>query len=118
MSRKPQLKITKSIKLEKVRSVSCTPHVISKYLRIMGFAVIRKHFFAEAWFEKLHYILLKHKLLDRSHAVFNVDESDFLDNPGRLSVVVKRSTKHPVSSHAGTRKRYTTILMCTSANGK
>ena len=117
MSRHPELKITKSIKLEKARLVSCTPHLINEYQRIMGFAVISKRFFA-GWFEKLNCILLKHKLLHRSHALFNVDESCFSDDPRRLSVVAKRSTKHPVSSHAGTGKIYTIILTCTSANGK
>ncbi|CAF1473829.1 unnamed protein product [Rotaria magnacalcarata] len=46
------------------------------------------------------------------------DECGFLDDPGRLSVIVKRSTKYPIASHSGTGKNLTTVLVCTSANGK
>lgn len=75
-------------------------------------------YFVENWFETLHHTLVKHKLLDRPNSIFNVDESGFLDDPGRLSVIVKRSNKYPIASHSGTGKNLTTVLMCTSASGK
>ncbi|CAF4787899.1 unnamed protein product, partial [Rotaria magnacalcarata] len=42
----------------------------------------------------------------------------FNDDPGRKQVIVKRSTKYPTSSHSGTGKAHTTVLMCTSASGE
>jgi hypothetical protein len=56
--------------------------------------------------------------LNRPDAIFNVDESGFFDDPGRRSVVVKRSTKHIISSQSGTGKEMTTVVMCTSASGQ
>ncbi|CAF3032898.1 unnamed protein product [Rotaria socialis] len=100
MTRHPELKVTQSMKLEKVRSVSCNPQAI------------------QGWFKNLHDVLVKYKLLDRPNAIFNVDECGFLDDPGRLCVIVKRSTKYPIASHSGTGKNLTTVLVCSSANGK
>ncbi|CAF4440171.1 unnamed protein product, partial [Rotaria magnacalcarata] len=65
MTRHPELKVTQSMKLEKVRSVSCNPQAI------------------QGWFKNLHDVLVKYKLLDRPNAIFNVDECGFLDDPGR-----------------------------------
>ncbi|CAF3129795.1 unnamed protein product [Rotaria sp. Silwood2] len=101
MARHPDLKLTKCENLEKARSISCTPLVLKR------------------WFEVLHGVLSKYKLLDaRPDAIFNVDESGFFLDPGRRSVVVKRSTKHVISSQSGSDKEMTTVLICTSASGK
>ena len=59
----------------------------------------------------------KKTLLNRPDVIFNVDESDFTNDPGRKQVIVKRSTKHPTSVHSGSGKTHTTVLMCTSASG-
>ncbi|CAF1524853.1 unnamed protein product [Adineta steineri] len=100
MHRHHDLKLTKCENLEKTRSVSCTPLIIQR------------------WFETLHGVLSKHKLLDRPNAIFNVDESGFFNDPGRRSVVVRRSTKRVISSQSGSGKEMTTVLICTSASGK
>ena len=72
---------------------------------------------SEKWFQRLKGVLEKKNLLNRSDAVFNVDESGFTDDPGRKQVIVKRSTKHSTSVHSGSEKTHTTVLMCTSASG-
>ena len=121
MSRHRDLKLTKCQNLEKSRSVSCTPQVISKWLLIKTGPIDQNHFFLlilEGWFQTLHGVLSKHKLFDRPNAIFNVDESGFLNDPGRRSVVVRRSTKHVISSQAGSGKEMVTVLICTSASGK
>lgn len=59
---------------------------------------------SEGWFETLKGVLSKHNLFDRPNAIFNVDESGFFDDPGRRSVVIKRSTKHVIASQSGTGK--------------
>ena len=73
---------------------------------------------SDRWFETLHEVLSKNKLLDRPNAIFNVDESEFFSDPGRRSVIVKRSMKHVISSQSGSGKEMTTVLICTSAIGK
>ena len=121
MARHRDLKLAKCENLEKARSVSCTPLVISKYLPMVLILIDQNDsssFILEGWFETLHGVLTKHKLLDRPNAIFNVDESGFFDDPGRRSVVVKRSTKHVTASQSGTGKEMTTVLMCTSASGR
>ena len=45
-------------------------------------------------------------------------ESGFGDDPGKRTVIIKRDSKHAISSQSGTGKSYTTVLMCTSANGE
>jgi hypothetical protein len=75
-------------------------------------------FILDGWFETLKGVLTKYNLFDRPNAIFNVDESGFFDDPGRRSVVVKRSTKHVIASQSGTGKQMTTVLICTSASGK
>lgn len=58
-------------------------------------------------------------LLDRRpDAIWNVDESGFGDDPGRHQVIVRRPTRHPIVVQSGTGKTYTTVLLCTSANGQ
>ena len=47
-----------------------------------------------------------------------MDESGFTDDPSRKQVIVRRSTKHPISPHGGSGKSHTTVLMCTSASGE
>lgn len=57
-------------------------------------------------------------LFNRPDAIWNVDETGFSDDPGRRQVVVKRTSKYAISSHSGSGKTYTTVLMCTSASGE
>ncbi|CAM4971740.1 unnamed protein product [Rotaria socialis] len=63
------------------------------------------------WFDHLKHVLEKNQLFNRPDAIWNVDESGFTDDPGRKQVIVKRSTKYPTSSHSGTGKTHTTVLM-------
>ncbi|CAF3738952.1 unnamed protein product [Rotaria socialis] len=101
MSRwRDRLKIATSMKLERIRSQSCTKEVITK------------------WFERLHVVLSKLKLLDKPASIWNVDESGFFDDPGRRQVIVKRSTRYAISSQSGSGKSMTTVLLCTSAAGR
>ena len=121
MSRHRNLKLAKCENLEKARSVSCTPQVVRKYLLFERDLIVKNHFYSlisDCWFETLNKVLTKHKLHDRPNAIFNVDESGFFNDPGRRSVVVKRSTKHVISSQSGSGKEMTTILISTSASGK
>ncbi|CAF2918027.1 unnamed protein product [Rotaria sp. Silwood2] len=95
-----EIKLAKTVKLEKSRSVACRKEII------------------DAWFKHLREVLEKFQLLDRPEALWNADESGFFEDPGRRSVVVKRGTKHAISSQSGTGKSMTTVLMCVSANGE
>ncbi|CAF4986124.1 unnamed protein product, partial [Rotaria sp. Silwood1] len=99
-----ELKLKKTEKLEKVRSNACRQETISMYacrnLSIASFTFTVKI------------------CLHRPEALWNVDESGFLDDPGRRSVVIKRTTKHAISSHSGTGKSHTTLVICTSASGE
>ena len=70
------------------------------------------------WFEHLKDARTKNNLFNRPDAIWNVDESGFTDDPSRKQVIVRRSTKHPISSHGGSGKYHTTVLMCTSASGE
>ncbi|CAF3603725.1 unnamed protein product, partial [Rotaria sp. Silwood2] len=63
-------------------------------------------------------VLTTHNLFNRPDAIWNVDESGFTDDPGRKQVVVTRSNKHPTSSHSGSGKSHTTVLICASAIGE
>ncbi|CAF2132996.1 unnamed protein product [Rotaria magnacalcarata] len=101
MSRwRDKLKIATSMKLERIRSQSCTKEVITK------------------WFERLHVVLSKLKLLDKPASIWNVDESGFFEDSGRRQVIVKRSTRYAISSQSGSGKSMTTVLLCTSAAGR
>ncbi|CAF1507951.1 unnamed protein product [Rotaria sordida] len=95
-----RLKIATSMKLERIRSQSCTKEVATK------------------WFEHLRAVLTKLKLFNKPASIWNVDESGFFDDPGRRQVVVKRSTRYPVASQSGSGKSMTTVLLCTSAAGR
>ncbi|CAF4193164.1 unnamed protein product, partial [Rotaria sordida] len=95
-----EIKLAKTVKLEKSRSVACRKEII------------------DAWFKHLREVLEKFQLLDRPEALWNADESGFFEDPGRRSVVVKRGTKHAISSQSGTGKSMTTVLMCVCANGE
>ncbi|CAF3621241.1 unnamed protein product [Rotaria sp. Silwood1] len=95
-----ELKLKKTEKLEKVRSNACRQETINN------------------WFEHLRNVFKKFNLFNRPEALWNVDESGFLDDPGRRSVVIKRTTKHAISSHSGTGKSHTTLVICTSASGE
>ncbi|CAF3053425.1 unnamed protein product [Rotaria sp. Silwood2] len=97
---KDDLKLVKDVKLEKVRSTACTKEVVVK------------------WFAHLKDVLTTHNLFNRPDAIWNVDESGFTDDPGRKQVVVTRSNKHPTSSHSGSGKSHTTVLICASAIGE
>ena len=57
--------------------------------------------------------LTKSNLFNRPDAIWNVDESGVTDGPSKKQVIVRRSTKHPISSHEGSGKSHTTALMCT-----
>ncbi|CAM4822785.1 unnamed protein product [Rotaria magnacalcarata] len=70
-----RLKTMKSIRLEKLRA-GVTKEVVN------------------GWFLKLHSVLKKLDLLDKPSNIFNADESDFGDDPGRKVVLVKRGTKY------------------------
>ncbi|CAF5229375.1 unnamed protein product, partial [Rotaria magnacalcarata] len=70
------------------------------------------------WFERLHVVLSKLKLLDKPASIWNVDESGFFEDPGRRQVIVKRSTRYAISSQSGSGKSMTTVLLCTSAAGR
>ena len=72
----------------------------------------------DRWFARLDTVLTKHNLKNRPEAIYNMDESGFSDDPGRYSVIVKRSTKCATSSHSGTGKSHSTVLMCSSAAGE
>ncbi|CAF3747959.1 unnamed protein product, partial [Rotaria sordida] len=63
-------------------------------------------------FEKWQLPLLRRSVIEIARA-FMIE----LD-PGRRSVVVKRSTKHVISSQSGSGKEMTTVLICASASGK
>ncbi|CAF2689825.1 unnamed protein product [Rotaria sp. Silwood2] len=95
-----ELKLKKTEKLEKVRSNACRREIV------------------ENWFEHLRSVFKKFDLFNRPDALWNVDEAGFLDDPGRRSVVIKRTTKHAISSHSGTGKSHTTLVICTSASGE
>ena len=76
-------------------------------------------FLLDGWFDRIRLVLADLNLLDRRpEAIWNVDESGFGDDPGRHQVIVRRSTRHVITAHAGTVKTYTTVLLCTSANGQ
>ncbi|CAF1636094.1 unnamed protein product, partial [Didymodactylos carnosus] len=94
-----ELKTMKTSPLEKIRSQSLTPDVI-------------KH-----WFNRSKLIMAKLNLFDRPQSIYNVDESGFSDHAGRKTVIVKRSTKIAISTHGGSGKSFTTVLLCTSASG-
>lgn len=74
--------------------------------------------FLENWFKHLEDVFTKYNLFNRPEALWNVDETGFNDDPGRRSVVIKRTTKHATSSQSGTGKSHTTILACISASGE
>jgi hypothetical protein len=82
------------------------------------FSVKLNILFTDNWFKHLHGVLKKYNLFNRPEALWNADEAGFTDDPGRRSVVIKRSTKHATSSQSGTGKSHTTLLICTSASGE
>ncbi|CAF4149234.1 unnamed protein product [Rotaria sp. Silwood2] len=101
MSRwRDRLKIMTSMKLERIRSQSCTREVITK------------------WFDRLRSVLTELNLSDKPASIWNVDESGFFDDPGRRQVIVKRSTRYAIASQSGTGKAMTTVILCTSAAGR
>ena len=80
----------------------------SVYLLLEQGLIDQNHFvllILEGWFETLQEVLSKHKLFDRQNAIFNVDETGFLNDPGRRPVVVRRSTKHMSSHHNQTQEK-------------
>ncbi|CAF1294572.1 unnamed protein product, partial [Rotaria sordida] len=68
--------------------------------------------------EKLEKVRSKACRKEVVEALWNVDEAGFTDDPGRRSVVIKRTTKHATSSQSSTGKSHTTLLICTSASGE
>ena len=85
---------------------------------ILLFFVKLQFSFVDNWFKHVHEVFTKYNLFNRPDALWNVDEAGFSDNPGRRSVVIKRTTKHATSPQAGTGKSHTTLLICTSASGE
>ena len=70
------------------------------------------------WFEQLKDVLTKNNLFNRPDAIWNVDESEFTDDPSWKQFIVRRSTKNPISFHGDSVKSHTTVLMCTSESGE
>ncbi|CAF4044322.1 unnamed protein product [Rotaria sordida] len=95
-----EIKLVETYKFEKIRSISCTKIVVDR------------------WFDHLKQVLSKLNLFNRPEAIFNIDESAFGDDPGRKQVIIKRDSKYATCTHGGSGKRYTTLLICTSASGK
>ncbi|CAF4814523.1 unnamed protein product, partial [Rotaria socialis] len=54
----------------------------------------------ENWFKHLHNVLTKYNLFNRPEALWNVDEAGFMDDPGRRSGVIKRTTKHAIAAQS------------------
>jgi hypothetical protein len=111
-----ELKVAKSMKLEKIRSKGCTKDVAGECRALT--LLIDRCSLPDKWFEHLHSVMDKLKLFHRPDAIWNVDESGFGDDPGRRQVVIKRSSKYAIASHSGSGKYYTTVIMCTSAAGE
>ena len=59
----------------------------------------------------------KYDLSDRPEALWKADEADFTDDLGGRCVVIKRSTKHAISSQSDTGKSHTTFLVHVSVSG-
>jgi hypothetical protein len=114
-----EIKLAKTKKLEKSRSVACRKETVGKFCASQNAAeYISTKFFLDAWFKHLREVLEKFQLFNRPEALWNADESGFFDDPGRRSVVVKRGTKDAIASQSGTGKTMTTVLMCVSASGE
>ena len=72
----------------------------------------------DGWFKEVREVFTKFNLFNRPEALWNVDESGFMEDPGRQMVVVKRDTKQAIAAQSGTGKAMTTVVMCVSASGE
>ena len=112
---KDDLILVKDVRLEKVRSTACRKEVIGVEITLLeNFSEtnnILSVFIVVKWFEHLEDVLTTNNLFNRPDAIWNVDQSGFTDNPSRKQVIVRRSTKHPISSHGGSSKSHTTVLV-------